>query len=71
MIKDVLGFLTGSALMPRNINVKFAKSNTDLLPDPNTCLMEVDLPICHATYEDFSRAFDSVVRIQGKGYGRS
>lgn len=71
MIKDVLVFITGSPLMPAEITVKFSENDVDQLPDPNTCTTEVLLPICHFAYDNFRRAFDSAIRIQGKGYGRA
>ena len=70
-IKDVLLFLTGSPHMPGRITVKFSTNIKDKLPDPNTCSREVVLPISHSTYEEFMRSFDSVIKIQGKGYGRA
>lgn len=57
--------------MPAEITVKFSENDVDQLPDPNTCTTEVLLPICHFAYDNFRRAFDSAIRIQGKGYGRA
>lgn len=70
-INNVLLFLTGSSHMPQRITVKFSPNIKDKLPDPNTCCREVLLPVSDDTYEDFRRAFTSVITIQGKGYGRA
>ena len=53
--------------MAEDITVKFSESDVDQLPDPNTCSTEVLLPICHFAHDDFRRAFDSAIKIQGRG----
>lgn len=35
------------------------------------CTLEVFLPLCHLCYEDFKRAFDTVIKVQGQGYGHA
>lgn len=71
-IKSVLAFMTGSTVMPKEINIRFLPdSNSYTLPDPDTCTNTVKIPTCHTSYEQFESAFDATVRIQGKGYGRA
>lgn len=69
-IKDVLHFITGKREMPAFLRVAFHTDRSKALPDPDTCLFSVKLPIIHTTLEAFTRAFDVTVSIQGVGYGR-
>ena len=43
----------------------------DRFPDPNTCSKEVFLPTRHLSYEEFKKDFETVITVQGKGYGRA
>ena len=72
-IKSVLSFITGSPLLPKEINIQFLPEDSKQLslPDPDTCTRSLKIPTCHTTYENFQSAFDATVRVQGKGYGRA
>lgn len=68
-VKEILQFITGKREMPTRLNVTFHYDSSQTLPDPDTCMCSVRLPYIHNTLEEFSKAFDATVNIQGVGYG--
>ena len=67
-IMSVLSFITGSPLMPNEINIQFLPEDSKTFSLPARSLK---ILTCHTTYEKFQSAFDATVRDQGKGYGRA
>jgi len=70
-VKDILQFITGKREMPALLRVAFHTDRSKTLPDPDTCLCSVKLPLNHSTLEGFARSFDATVSIQGVGYGHT
>jgi len=68
-IKDVLQFITGKSEMPVLPRITFHGDKSKTLPDPDTSLCSVKLPLNHSTLKGFTTAFDATVTIQGVGYG--
>ena len=63
-------FVYGDPLPPtKSLTVKFGRQDSKL-PDVDSCIAVIMLPIAHDNYEDFKKAFDSTLSIQATAYGR-
>ena len=72
-MQDVVYFIFGMpsmAMIARDSKVQlgFLRNSRSCFLKSKTCFLEVLLPTCHATLEQFSCSFDNGLKIEGKGF---
>ena len=69
-LEKLVQFVYGDPLPPvKSLTVIFGKEGSKL-PDVDSCIAIIKLPIAHVTYEEYKKAFDSTLSVQATGYGR-
>ena len=72
-VSSVLMFATGTNLIPptgfHNPAIITVIQNASILPNSNTCPMELELPGSVNTYEEFEQNMDLALKFQKEGFG--
>ena len=51
------------------IEVNYHSSNERLYPEAQVCSSHLFIPVCHATFEEFQKAFNTALNLESEGFG--
>ena len=74
-LSDLVIFWTGNSVLPTTTATKltvtlFAKDESRVLPEANTCPRVLLFSVVHCTYEKFKKAMDTAVGFSKYGFGK-